>query len=167
MDIHVLGAWGEFLGGIGGLIAAAAIVGSLIFVGLQLRESTRQATVDSYTQITSLWTNYTNAVAASDDAWRIFYSGLRDYDSLPLIEQSRFNFLFGMYMGIIDTVVVHKQLGRLANQDTYRRNLEELERMFQLPGVQAWHRHYRGRVFAPHAEAYIVQKLNLEQVQSV
>ncbi len=58
MDIQDLAAWGEFLGGIGGLIAAAAVVRSLTFVGIQLRASVRQSSVDSYTQITQLWTNY-------------------------------------------------------------------------------------------------------------
>ena len=37
MDIQTLGAWGELLGGIGGLVAAIAVVGSLIFVGLQVK----------------------------------------------------------------------------------------------------------------------------------
>ena len=72
MDIQELAAWGEFLGGIGGLIAAAAVVGSLTFVGIQLRASVRQSSVDSYTQITQLWTNYTNATASNEDTWKIF-----------------------------------------------------------------------------------------------
>ena len=40
MDIQVLGAWGELIGGIGGLVAAIAVVASLIFVGLQVRTNT-------------------------------------------------------------------------------------------------------------------------------
>ncbi len=68
VDIQDLAAWGEFLGGIGGLIAAVGVVGSLMFVGIQLRSSVRQSSVDSYTQITELWTNFTNATAANADA---------------------------------------------------------------------------------------------------
>ena len=47
MDIQNLAAWGEFLGGIGGLVAAVAVVASLIFVGSQIRHSANaaQATV--------------------------------------------------------------------------------------------------------------------------
>ena len=47
MDIQNLAAWGEFLGGIGGLVAAAAVVASLIFVGSQIHHSANaaQATV--------------------------------------------------------------------------------------------------------------------------
>ena len=40
MDIQLLGAWGEFIGGISGLVGAVAVVATLIFVGLQVRTNT-------------------------------------------------------------------------------------------------------------------------------
>lgn len=159
MDIQNLAAWGEFLGGIGGLIAAAAVVGSLTFVGLQLRASVRQSSVDSYTQITQLWTNYTNATASNEDTWRVFYEGMRDYDSLPHIEQTRFNFLIGMYFGILDTVMVHRDLGVWKNEETYTRYMEEVYIVFLMPGVQRWWEKHKGRVFAPRVEHYLVSRL--------
>ena len=36
MNLESLAAWGEFVGGIGGMIAAIAVVASLIFVGIQI-----------------------------------------------------------------------------------------------------------------------------------
>ena len=58
MDIQVLGAWGELIGGISGLVAALAVVGSLVFVGVQVRTNTatirvtaRQATLESVQRI--------------------------------------------------------------------------------------------------------------------
>lgn len=55
MDIQVLGAWGEFLGGVASLVAAVGVIGSLVFVGLQVKQNTgatqattRQAVYDSY-----------------------------------------------------------------------------------------------------------------------
>jgi hypothetical protein len=162
MDIQTLGAWGELLGGIGGLVAAIAVVGSLIFVGVQVKASVRQSSVDSYTAITTLWTNFTNATAANDEAWRIFYSGIRDYDALPPMEKSRFNFLIGMYFGIHDTVIVHQDLGVFKNTATHDRNMEELYAIFQMPGVQSWWKKRRGRVFAPKAEAYLIARMESE-----
>ena len=38
MDIQLLGAWGEFIGGISGFVSAVAIIASLIFIGLQIRQ---------------------------------------------------------------------------------------------------------------------------------
>lgn len=158
MDIQTLAAWGEFLGGIGGLVAAAAVVGSLIFVGLQLQTSARQSSVDSYTQITELWTNFTNATAANEGAWQIFYDGMRDYESLPHVEQTRFNFLIGMYFGILDTIMVHRDTGVWKKEETFARNMEEAYAVFLMPGVQEWWIKHKGRVFAPRVESYLITR---------
>ena len=164
MNLDTLAAWGEFVGGIGGLIAAIAVVGSLVFVGMQIKASVRQASVDSYSTITSLWTNFTNAVAANEDSWRVFHNGIRDYDSLPELDKSRFNFLIGMYYGIQDTVMVHESHGVWKNPETYERVMEEGYRIFRMPGVQAWWKSHQGRVFAPRVEKYLVERAKREQL---
>ena len=165
MDIQYLAAWGEFLGGIGGLIAAIAVVGSLVFVGIQLRASVRQSSVDSYTQITELWTNFTNATAANTDAWRVFYGGIQDYDALPHMDQARFNFLIGMYFGILDTIMVHREMGVWKNEETYFRNMEEAYVVYLMPGTQQWWQRHKGRVFAPRVESYLVSRMESEAAQ--
>ena len=166
MDIQTLAAFGEFVGGIGGLVAAFAVVASLVFVGMQIKASVRQASVDSYSTITGLWTNFTNATAASDDAWRVFYQGIRDYRSLPEMDQARFNFLIGMYFGILDTIIVHEKQGVWPNRDTYQRSLDESYRLFCMPGVQAWWQDHRGRMFAPSIEDYLEQRLAADSAQN-
>ena len=40
MDIELLAAWGEFIGGISGVVSALAMIASLVFVGLQIRQHT-------------------------------------------------------------------------------------------------------------------------------
>lgn len=162
MDLESLAAIGEFIGGIGGLVAAIAVVASLIFVGMQIKASVKQASVDSYSTITSLWTAFTNAVAANEECWRVFHEGIRDYDALNEAEKSRFNFLIGMYYGIQDTVMVHEHHGVWKNPETYERVLEEGYRMFRMPGVQAWWQQHRGRVFAPRVEEYLVRRMESE-----
>ena len=162
MDLESLAAWGEFVGGVGGLLAAIAVIASLVFVGVQIRASVRQSRVDSYSTITELWTNFTNATVATEDAWRVFYTGIRDYESLTEMEQARFDFLISMYFGIHDTVMVHESLGVWQNAETYERTLEQSYRMFLMPGVQSWWQKNRGRVFAPRVEAYVVSRAQAE-----
>ena len=159
MNLESLAAWGEFVGGIGGMIAAIAVVASLIFVGIQIKASVRQASVDSYSTITSLWTAFTNTVAASEETWQVFHRGIHDYEALTPAQQARFNFLLGMYFGIQDTVMVHEDLGVWKNPETYQRLLDESYRMFKMPGVQSWWKQHQGRVFAPRVEHYLVDRL--------
>lgn len=162
MDIQTLGAWGEFIGGIGGIIAAIAVIASLVFVGMQIRASVRQSGVDSYNSITELWANFNNATVAHDEAWRIFYTGIRDYDSLDPLEQARFGFFIGMYFGIHDAIMVHEDLLVWKSPATYQRSLDESYRMFMMPGVQAWWSKHQGRIFAPRVEEYVVNRAKAE-----
>ena len=162
MDLQSLAALGEFVGGVGGLIAAIAVVGSLVFVGIQIKASVRQARVDSYSTVTSLWTGFTNAVASNEDTWNVFHGGIHDYDNLTDSQKARFNFLIGMYFGIQDTIMVHEDLGVWQNPETYQRALEESYRLFRAPGVQAWWQQHQGRVFAPRVEKYLVERMQAE-----
>lgn len=162
MDIQTLGAWGEFIGGIGGLIAAVAVIASLVFVGMQIRASVRQSGVDSYTSITELWANFTYATVGNDEAWRIFYTGIRDYDSLDPAEQARFGFLIGMYFGILEAIMVHEDLIVWESPATFQRSLDDSYRMFLMPGVQSWWRKHQGRVIAPRVEEYVVKRATAE-----
>ena len=41
MDIQELGAWGEFLGGIGGLVAALGVIATLIYLARQIFQNTK------------------------------------------------------------------------------------------------------------------------------
>jgi hypothetical protein len=159
MDLQQLAAWGEFLGGIGGVVAAGAVVASLIFVGVQLRASVTQSRVDSYTQVTELWTNFTNATAANEESWSVWFRGTRDYTALSPEEQARFGFLVSMYFGILDCIVVHQDLGVWVSEETYRRAREQAFAVFSLPGVQSWWAENRGRMFAPRIEAYLEDRM--------
>ncbi|MEM8767925.1 MAG: hypothetical protein AAGE43_10800 [Pseudomonadota bacterium] len=156
MNIEVLAAWGEFLGGISGLIAAVAVVGSLMFVGVQLRASVKQSRVDSYTQITELWTNFTNSTAADKETWDIWYRGTHDYAALAANEKARFGFLISMYFGIVDCIMVHEELGVWVSPETFERVTGQAYAVFRMPGVQAWWEENQGRVFAPRVEQYLL-----------
>jgi hypothetical protein len=165
MDIQTLGSWGEFLGGIGALVAALGVVGSLIFVGFQLRAAARQSSADSYASVTLLWTNFTNATAANEGSWRIFNEGMREYGSWPRIDQNRFNFLIGMYLGILDTVMVSRELGVWKNEETFERNMNEAYAVFMMPGTQIWWQEHKGRIFAPRVEDYLVARMETERAK--
>jgi len=158
MDLQDLAAWGEFLGGIGGIVAALAVVASLIFVGIQLRASVKQSRVDSYTQVTELWTNFTSATAANAESWTMWYRGTHDYEALNPEERARFGFLISMYFGILDCIMVHQDLGVWVSDETYRRAADQAYAVFKMPGVQSWWAENRGRVFAPKVESFLIMR---------
>ena len=60
MDIEILAAWGEFIGGISGVVSALAMIASLVFVGLQVRQHTRavRSSTRSEIALSQVDTNY-------------------------------------------------------------------------------------------------------------
>jgi len=42
LDIETMSAWGELLGGVAGIIAALGVIGSLVFVGVQIKRNTAE-----------------------------------------------------------------------------------------------------------------------------
>ena len=149
--IETLANWGEFVGGF-------AVIFSLIYLGYQVRSSVRQARIDSYTSVTRMWQEFTASVASDEDSWRIYYQGVRDFDGLTDMERGRFNFLMGMYFGIVDTIMVHEEGGSFDYPDTYQRILDQAYAIFCQPGVQHWWQSAEGRIFAPKAEAYLLRR---------
>lgn len=153
--IETLANWGEFLGGV-------AVVISLIYVGIQVRSSVRQAKLDSYAKTTELWAHFTSNVAANNDTWDFFYNGTHDYKSLKPSERSRFNFLISMYFGLIEHIMSREEAGQTFNDDTYERNLDQAFAVFMMPGVQAWFEKAQGRIFSPSIEKYLIARRDAE-----
>ena len=88
-DITTLAAWGEFLGGI-------AVVGSLIYVGIQIRHNTKSVRRASARQ-----TSEKNAVALQGmaDHSELFSGELFGFDRLANLDQferTRFDMIWGM-----------------------------------------------------------------------
>ena len=77
MTIQEMGALGEMIGGI-------AVVISLIYVGLQIRQNSNSVRAASQIALRQLGTEITSQIAAPDMA-RIYVQGLKDISPLPLL----------------------------------------------------------------------------------
>ncbi len=75
----------------------------------------------------------------------------------------RFNFLLGMYFGIVDTLMVYEEAGTFIYPETYERNLDQFYAVFRQSRVQEWwESNGRGRVFGPKAAHYLINRLREE-----
>ena len=93
MTIQEWGALGEIIGGI-------AVVISLIYVGLQVRQNSNSVRASSQVAIRLLSTDITTQLAAPEMA-RIYVTGLDESSNLPVEDRVRFHSLmlslFGVY----------------------------------------------------------------------
>ena len=76
------------------IVAALAVVLSLIFVGLQLRESNRVAINEARTETMSQWSSFRQTLYTDEDTAELFLQGLQDPDTLNETQQLRLDLIF-------------------------------------------------------------------------
>ena len=126
MTIMELGALGEF-------VASLGVIGSLIFVGIQLRHNT--ATLN--TSVTTLWTDkyqqFQEPIAASVEVARVFRIGLYEPDSLDEDESVQFEYLVAKFAMVADAMLVLHRQGALSD-DRYEAVKGDIRSLLGSPG---------------------------------
>ena len=118
-------------------LAAVATVGSLVFVGLQIRHNTRALKATSHHAVTDSF-NALNALIVSDqNTARIWRSGFAGLDNLDEDEAMSFSFLALGYMRIFETLFYQYKTGTMEEQ-LYEAELNTLKSVFANPGLRAW-----------------------------
>ena len=147
MDIQVLGAWGEFLGGIGGQVAAIGIVGSLVFVGLQIRQNTQSL------EVANVWnslceSNANNRWLATDsELTALFYAAFGDGTQLDQTEQFRAEHLFRAFLNVHYGNHYAKQAGMIS-PERWRAVASQIHTMTSTPFGQDYMERF-GHHFGP------------------
>ena len=129
---------------LGQTIAAFAVVGSLLFVGMELRSSNQ---VNRHRIIEELLADYRAVrmgIASNADVARAWLSGLHDFAALDPADKVRFALTADLFFHTHESLYLHYRDGRM------RRELYEPQRLnmadfLAYPGLQAvWdlRRHY-------------------------
>ena len=126
MSIMELGALGEF-------VASLGVIGSLIFVGLQLRQNT--ATLS--TSVSTIWMDkyiqYMEPIAASVEVARVFRTGLYDPESLDDDETLQFEHLIGRFVMVMEGMLTLHREGALSD-DRYEAVKGDIRSLLGSPG---------------------------------
>ncbi len=90
MDIQDLGAVGEFAG-------ALLLFASLIYIGIQIKQSNDAASVEARQTVLNKFSEAKNNIIASTEARLVLTKGLTDFDSLEQDEALLFTLVFGVF----------------------------------------------------------------------
>ena len=140
----------EDLGNIGEFVGAIAVVVSLIYLALQIRQNTRQITENtiaignaSYHQaLEQGWVNNIE-IARDPEIARIMAAGHRDTESLNENERVRFFALLENAAFALENTMRLREHG-LVDADVWENLLDNSERYYQQPGFQRFVRSRQG-----------------------
>jgi hypothetical protein len=157
MNWDAIGALGEILG-------AVAVVISLGYVAVQIRQNT-EATKDLAGQnLTAANTEINYLISTNDDLARILYEGTTDRNSLKGHEQLRFNtLLFGIYNQFDFAFRRHSE-GKL-EEASWIKIKYEIPLYLHLPGWLSWWHQDKAR-FSAEFVAFVDNELSVFQSPS-
>lgn len=134
MDISVIGAWGELLGGVSGLIAAVGVVLTLLYLARQIRQNTEQTRAEV---AHGLMASLRDAVVPLTELTNadIVLRGFNNRDTLSETERFVASNINIRFYRVTEEAFLHYKAGRL--EETYWESISgQLGYALTIPGVR-------------------------------
>ncbi len=150
MDIMELGAIGELVGGV-------AVIGSLIYVGLQVRRSAREQKLASMRETSGELAASLNSLTVDGEMAEIYFQGLRDFNSLEPPQALRFSALLIQWFRIFEHSFYENREGTTEAQ-LWRGIENQFHDVVAYPGIKSWwgsRRHWFGEDFCALVDSHV------------
>jgi len=122
---------------IGQTVAVVAILLSIVFVGLQIRQNTKALKATSHHAITDSFNQLNALVGTNPEAGRIWRVGLSGIDNLDEDEQMSFSYLCLGYMRVFETLYFQNKNGTMEPQ-LFESEKRSIVWASSFPGFRAW-----------------------------
>ena len=126
------------------VLAAIAVILSVIYLGIQIRANTRATHSQTYQLATSALAEMAGIIGSSKELARIFRIGMVNPDKLDEDEFAQFGYLGISLFRRFENVYFQHQSG-LIDEDFWTGHRDNILWFFHRPGMQAW---WKDRKFA-------------------
>ena len=125
------------LGNLGEFVGAIAVVASLIYLAIQVRQNTRSVRASTYQAVVSD-SAAINATGAQDEALaRIFRVGQRDISELADDERMRHDFFLGQSFNMFENLYLQREHGTI-DDEYFNAKMGLVRRWLSRPGIREW-----------------------------
>ena len=148
MNIIELGAIGELVGGV-------AVIGSLIYLALQVRGSAREQRAASMRESTREMASVIQDIAGSQERAEIWLKGMNDFDGLESAERLRFSGIVGHLLRLTEQLYYQSRGGGVEVWGGFENQLHDIA---AYPGFVDWwptRAHWYGAKFRTFVESHI------------
>ena len=119
------------------IVAVIGIFGSLVFVGLQIRQNTRATRAASHNAVSNSLNEINRMFAETADLTRIWLAGMSDRQALTPEERWRFDATARAYMHVCETMYIQASLGT-GDKGVLQAEEEGIRVVFGAPGIREW-----------------------------
>ena len=124
----------DAVGAIGEVMGAAAVVLTLIYLSIQVRQNRKLQEASLAVAQRESTNEITRLLASNRDALRVFYAGLENRDNLETLDRQQFDSI----------ISIHFEALLQAFQQSNESVLNRSEWLVQFPGFEQWWNLYNG-----------------------
>jgi len=125
------------LGSLGEAIAALAVVVSLLYVAVQVRQNTRSVRAATYQAFSESYGDFRTLLVKDERLGALFGKGLRSRSELSGSERFQFDSLMMNFTRVAEVNFYHEIKG-LVDEPFYRGWQDEAVEIWRLPGAREW-----------------------------
>ena len=149
----------DAIGSIGEVVGAIATLGTLIYIAVQIRQSSDLMKRQAFDSIATRFSSWGSKLREHPDTASLYIKGGQSFDDLSGSEKEQYNWMLFEYLVISETAIEHHKSAsfKAAAVDAIVRGIvRELEK----PGAKSWWKN-RGRdYFSADFATLVDEKLN-------
>jgi hypothetical protein len=125
------------LGSLGELVGGIAVIGSLIYLAIQVRHATQSQRTESFLSGLVRVNDWYRSISNNGDLARIYLDGCADFAELNREERARFHALI-MEVLVVCEMMYRLGQGQLLNAPTLSAVSSFISGLFRNPGIVTW-----------------------------
>jgi hypothetical protein len=134
-----------------------AVVTSLIFVGLQIRQSADASKVEAARNISAEWRSVYQGTAANRQVAEVLHRGSTDYESLDVVDFMQFNAVMHQIFHAAASTYYQYEHGML-DEETFEGICRQLRQICGVPGIRDYWGS-RKEIFPARFQTYIDKEI--------
>ena len=148
----------DAVGAVGEVIGALAVVVSLLYLAVQIRNQNKESRLNSVSEAARQWNEVLASTANDRALCQVWVDGVNDFDSLELIDRTQFTAHAGRILRVVEAMYEHHKQGRL-EAETWEAMYRILLDLFAYKGTKDWwktRRHWYTQSF----QSFVAEVIN-------
>lgn len=150
----------EVIEAVGNIVRALAVALSLVYLGVQIRSSTRATRLAAMRQMSNAFNGWLQSIAENAELAELYARAIRDYDSIQGPDIARFSALMDHMFRIYEEMYFQK-IERHLDHRVWQGFESPMRDLISYPGIQSWWRsrcHWFSLDFQRFIEGHLVQR---------
>ena len=143
----------DAIGAMGEVVGALAVVVSLLYLAIQIRNQNKESRLNSVSEAARQWNDVLASTANDRRLCEVWVAGINDFEGLELIDRTQFTAHAGRILRVAEALYEHYRQGRL-EEEAWGATNHVLQDLFSYQGARDWWK-TRDRWYTPTFQNFV------------